>query len=110
MFHRCLFYGGLVAVLVAGGGGPLYSQVLGPCGTADADKPAVAPAAAPVPGAAVGASSSSFVAPLPLPGQKAPNFELDALLPNDVVRKVKLSDHDGKWRLVCFYPADFTFV
>ena len=49
------------------------------------------------------------VSPVPLPGQRAINFELPAVLGNDIV-PVKLSDYNGKWRVVCFYPADFTFV
>lgn len=98
MFSRSLLLGVLTVSLFSGS--PLLSQVLGPCGTSEADKPAQAPVVA----------ASSTVAPLPLPGQKAPNFELDALFLGDVVKKVKLSDFDGKWRLVCFYPADFTFV
>ena len=82
------------------------AQVLGPCGTADAEVPGAAVVQA-APSAVVQPQSVSRV---PLPGEKAPNFELAALFPNNVVKKVKLSDYDGKWRVVCFYPADFTFV
>ncbi|MBN1884817.1 MAG: redoxin domain-containing protein [Candidatus Krumholzibacteriota bacterium] len=46
---------------------------------------------------------------MPLPGDPAPNFELPAVVGNEI-RMIKLSDYDGKWRVVCFYPADFTFV
>ncbi len=91
----------LFAPQVASGG------VLGPCGTPDANKPraeAQAPAAAP---AAV--APGLQVAHVPLPGEQAPNFELDAVV-GDEVKTIKLSDYDGKWRIVCFYPADFTFV
>ena len=28
----------------------------------------------------------------------------------DQIKMVKLSDYKGKWRVLCFYPADFTFV
>ncbi len=42
-------------------------------------------------------------------GQKAPDFEADAYH-NDEIVKVKLSDYKGKWVVVIFYPADFTFV
>ena len=28
----------------------------------------------------------------------------------DEVKTVKLSDYDGKWRVLCFFPAAFTFV
>ncbi|MEB3844165.1 MAG: peroxiredoxin [Desulfurococcales archaeon] len=45
------------------------------------------------------------------PGVKAPDFEVEAYDPvNDEVRKVRLSDYKGKWLVLCFYPADFTFV
>lgn len=45
------------------------------------------------------------------PGMKAPDFEIEAYDPvNDEVKTVKLSDFKGKWLLLCFYPADFTFV
>ena len=84
-----------------------WSQVLGPCGTKDAQKPAAAvqttaPAPAPT-------ESALQISKIPLPGDQAPNFELDALV-GENVKKIKLSDYDGKWRVVCFYPADFTFV
>jgi len=45
------------------------------------------------------------------PGMKAPDFELEAFNPVEKrVVKVKLSDFKGKWLVLCFYPADFTFV
>lgn len=42
-------------------------------------------------------------------GQKVPDFELDAFH-NDDVRKIKLTDYKGKWLVLLFYPADFTFI
>jgi peroxiredoxin (alkyl hydroperoxide reductase subunit C) len=42
-------------------------------------------------------------------GGKAPDFEAPAYFNGDFTR-VKLSDHLGKWVMVCFYPGDFTFV
>ena len=42
-------------------------------------------------------------------GQPISDFELDALH-NDDVRKIKLSEFKGKWLVLLFYPADFTFV
>jgi len=42
-------------------------------------------------------------------GQKAPDFEAPAYYQGKFTT-VKLSDHLGKWVLVCFYPGDFTFV
>ena len=82
------------------------SQVLGPCGTGEAETPSAALKKAPL------QSSQSFtqVSRLPLPGERAPNFELSAITGKNEVVKIKLSDFDGKWRVVCFYPADFTFV
>ncbi len=45
------------------------------------------------------------------PGMQAPGFETDAYDPvRDEVVKVRLSDYRGKWLVLCFYPADFTFV
>jgi hypothetical protein len=79
------------------------AQVLGACGTKDALKPAAA-ATAPAP-----ASPAGRLSRVPLPGEQAPNFELAAVV-GKTIKKIKLSDYDGKWRIVCFYPADFTFV
>ena len=42
-------------------------------------------------------------------GAKAPDFEAPAYQKGKFVN-VKLSDYQGKWLLVCFYPGDFTFV
>lgn len=39
----------------------------------------------------------------------APAFTLDAYH-NGEVKKVSLSDYIGKWVVIFFYPADFTFV
>jgi hypothetical protein len=83
------------------------AEVLGPCGTQDAMTPGAA-AAAPAAGA-VAAAPALAISPLPLPGQQAPNFELQAVV-GEEVKTIKLSDYDWKWRVICFYPADFTFV
>jgi peroxiredoxin (alkyl hydroperoxide reductase subunit C) len=42
-------------------------------------------------------------------GQKAPDFQAPAYYRGKFTN-VKLSDHLGKWVLLCFYPGDFTFV
>ncbi len=42
-------------------------------------------------------------------GYKAPDFEAPAYY-RGKFGTVKLSDFQGKWVLVCFYPGDFTFV
>jgi hypothetical protein len=82
----------------------LNAEVLGPCGTGDAQKPAIA-----APAAAAQMTQAASCQRLLLPGEQAPNFELAAIV-KDEVKQIKLSDFDGKWRVVCFYPADFTFV
>jgi peroxiredoxin len=41
--------------------------------------------------------------------EPAPDFVLDAFYNGDS-RQVKLSDYRGKWVVLFFYPADFTFV
>ena len=42
-------------------------------------------------------------------GKEAPDFEARALV-DGAFKNVKLSDHRGKWVVLCFYPGDFTFV
>lgn len=42
-------------------------------------------------------------------GQKIPDFTLDAFH-EEKIKKIKLSDYKGKWLVLFFYPADFTFV
>ena len=42
-------------------------------------------------------------------GDKIPDIESDALV-EDEFRKIKFSDFSGKWLVIAFYPADFTFV
>ncbi len=42
-------------------------------------------------------------------GKKAPDFEAPAYHQGKFT-SVKLSEHLGKWVLLCFYPGDFTFV
>lgn len=42
-------------------------------------------------------------------GEKVEDFTVDAYH-NDKVQKIKLSDYKGKWVVMLFYPADFTFV
>ena len=42
-------------------------------------------------------------------GEKVPDFERNAYH-NDKEVKIKLSDYDGKWKILIFYPADFTFI
>jgi alkyl hydroperoxide reductase subunit AhpC len=42
-------------------------------------------------------------------GRPAPAFEAQAYMKGKFLN-VKLSDYAGKWVLLFFYPADFTFV
>lgn len=42
-------------------------------------------------------------------GQKAPDFEATAYVDGGF-KNIKLSDYDGNWVVLCFYPGDFTFV
>jgi len=39
----------------------------------------------------------------------APNFEAEAFY-NGYIKKISLKEFKGKWVIVFFYPADFTFV
>lgn len=41
--------------------------------------------------------------------KKAPDFEENAFVEKKI-KKIKLSDYTGKWVILFFYPADFTFV
>ena len=41
--------------------------------------------------------------------KRAPDFEIDAYNDGEIVN-VRLSDYRGKWVILFFYPADFTFV
>jgi len=43
------------------------------------------------------------------PLMQAPEFETQGYL-NGEFKTFKLSDFKGKWVILCFYPADFTFV
>ena len=97
----------LLAVLVVAAVLPqeAVAQVLGACGTPSENAPAAAPAEAPAPVAPPAMAASH----MPLPGEHAINFELPSVV-GDELKMVKLSDFNGKWRVVCFYPADFTFV
>jgi len=42
-------------------------------------------------------------------GQTVPDMELEAFSNNDIV-KINPSKMNGKWSILFFYPADFTFV
>ena len=42
-------------------------------------------------------------------GQEIPDFDLEAFH-NEEIKRVKLSNYRGKWVVLIFYPADFTFI
>lgn len=42
-------------------------------------------------------------------GKNLPDLELEAYH-QDKIRKIKLADLKGRWAVIVFYPADFTFV
>ena len=42
-------------------------------------------------------------------GEKAPEFSAE-IFQNNKIEKINLSDYKGKWIVLFFYPADFTFV
>lgn len=43
-------------------------------------------------------------------GKKAPDFTTEAVIGDGEYKKVSLSDYNGKWVVLFFYPADFTFI
>ncbi len=79
---------------------PLQAQVLGPCGSGGEGTE---------PQTSTVSTSALTVNPVPLPGQQAIDFQLPAVVGDDI-KNIKLSDYDGKWRVLCFFPAAFTFV
>ena len=42
-------------------------------------------------------------------GKEVPDIELEAFH-NEETKKIRLSDYKGKWLVLIFYPADFTFI
>jgi peroxiredoxin (alkyl hydroperoxide reductase subunit C) len=42
-------------------------------------------------------------------GEKVPDMEFEVFQKEDI-KKIKLSKYHGKWVVLLFYPADFTFV
>lgn len=45
-----------------------------------------------------------------LVGKKAPDFSAEAVFGAGDFKRVSLSDYKGKWVVLFFYPADFTFI
>jgi peroxiredoxin (alkyl hydroperoxide reductase subunit C) len=47
----------------------------------------------------------------PLIGKTLPDFDLEAYFPvEDKLSKLRLASFKGKWLVILFYPADFTYV
>ena len=42
--------------------------------------------------------------------KKAPEFKTQAVMPDNTIQEVSLSDYKGKKVVLFFYPLDFTFV
>lgn len=79
-----------------------HAKVLGACTTGDKKS-------SPPPKTKALNQPQQVVMPVPLPGQDAIDFELPAVVNNEL-KAIKLSDFNGKYRVLCFYPAAFTFV
>ena len=47
---------------------------------------------------------------MPQVTSKAPNFQATAVMPDGSFKDIKLTDYQGKWVVLFFYPLDFTFV
>jgi alkyl hydroperoxide reductase subunit AhpC len=45
-----------------------------------------------------------------LVGKKAPEFTTEAVVGDGDFKKISLSDYKGKYVVLFFYPADFTFI
>ncbi|MDP2630444.1 MAG: redoxin domain-containing protein [Candidatus Uhrbacteria bacterium] len=53
--------------------------------------------------------TSNNEAVFPVIGQPVPDLAFE-VFQNEEIKKVKLSDYEGKWLVLFFYPADFTFI
>lgn len=88
-----------ISILIVSFATLLSAQVLGPCGS-EGEKVKTPPPKE---------DKALAVQPVPLPGQNAIDFQLTAVVGNKI-KNIKLSDYNGKWRVLCFFPAAFTFV
>ena len=70
---------------------------------------AAGPLVAQAKGGSEAVAEVSSPAPIARVGKEAPDFEAVAFHKGEF-KKIKLSDYRGKWVVLCFYPADFTFV
>ena len=46
---------------------------------------------------------------MPIVGKKIPHISFE-IFQNNETKKIKFSDYIGKWLVLLFYPADFTFI
>ncbi|ATH08726.1 thioredoxin peroxidase [Halobacteriovorax marinus] len=53
--------------------------------------------------------TTETVYPTSLVGKEAPEFKGQAVV-NGEIKEIALSDFKGKWKVLFFYPLDFTFV
>ncbi|PIK16589.1 peroxiredoxin [Halobacteriovorax sp. JY17] len=53
--------------------------------------------------------TTETVYPTSLVGKEAPEFKGQAVV-NGQIKEIALSDFKGKWKVLFFYPLDFTFV
>ncbi len=101
---KCIVITLLLAFLL--GSGLAHAQaVLGPCGQPESQEEKGGEQV----GQVTYAQKVIEANRVPLPGERAIDFELTAVV-GDEIKKVKLSDYQGMYRILCFYPADFTFV
>lgn len=56
------------------------------------------------------AVATNGISHVPQVGQRAPEFNGQALMPDGSFKDIKLADYKGKWLVMFFYPLDFTFV
>jgi peroxiredoxin (alkyl hydroperoxide reductase subunit C) len=42
--------------------------------------------------------------------KEAPNFKAKAVMADNSIKEISLSDYKGKYVVLFFYPLDFTFV
>jgi hypothetical protein len=78
-----------------------YAGALGACASGSKKSPS--------PNMQSAQQQKTEVMPILLPGQSAIDFELPAVVKNEI-KTVKLSDFRGKYRVLCFFPGAFTFV
>ena len=76
----------------------------------------VSPAKGPIPAPAAATGPTTHLPPareaqkmIAKVGKPAPDFEAAAFV-NGGFQNIRLSNYQGQWVVLCFYPGDFTFV